>query len=356
MSDQNRTAIPSGISKHIHSSNTTDAIISENLYSEDTTSKNKGESYQTLEGQTVPAHTDKKINPFHVQGVPGCKSCGGSGWKESAKHPHPCNECAKKTVPNIDTYLTKVGQTATPVSEDVKVEKTIPVTEYVEQRKTVPVTSHVEVTKEVPVSTRVPVVENVNVIKEVPVTRLVEKTKEIPVTRTIPYTENVHIHEKVPRTTYEDIIKEVPTTRTREETTTIPVKTVQQHVKETEIIKESPMSKYEIVSEQMPHISEYIPGTTTTETIRVGATTTPYTIGQGTITYTGVQGTQDISGYSFKGLPDCKHCLGEGIRKSLTGKLKPCKYCVKATGNCPMCRNTGWRNDNNKKCDCVYAK
>ena len=362
MTDHTHTAAPSGISKHLYSTNP-DAFSSENIYSEDTTSKNKDESYQTMEGRTVPGHTDQKINPFNVKGVPRCKSCGGSGWKESARHPHPCNECAKKTVPNIDTYVTKVGQTATPVSEEVIIQKTIPVTEYVEQQKVVPVKQQIEVTTNKPVTTNIPVTEDVPVRREVPVTREVERTQQIPVTRTTPYTENVRVQEKIPRTSYEEIVREVPVTKMREETTTIPMTTTTPQIEEREYLKEVPINQHQTITEQVPY-RENIPVKEMTEITRTIPTTSYVDVTkemptQTTIKHHNVEVVEGHTGatIAFRGLPDCNYCYGEGIRKSkLTGRLKPCKYCVKATGNCPLCGNTGWRSDLDKKCSCIYAK
>jgi hypothetical protein len=61
----------------------------------------------------------------------------------------------------------------------------------------------------------------------------------------------------------------------------------------------------------------------------------------------------------FTGVPGCHHCGGAGYVKSKTAsdKMKACKDCVKATGNCPRCGNTGYRLAKpNKKCNCMYAK
>jgi hypothetical protein len=61
----------------------------------------------------------------------------------------------------------------------------------------------------------------------------------------------------------------------------------------------------------------------------------------------------------FQGVPGCKHCGGAGYVKSkmASDKMKACKDCVKATGNCPRCGNTGYRlHKPEKKCNCMYAK
>ena len=125
MSNINPVIPTGGITKMVHSSEP-GATVEENLYSQDKSSLNK-ESYQTLgTNRTVPTHTSEKVNPFNVKGVPGCKECRGSGWKEG-RHPHPCNECAKMTVPIIDTHLTKVGQVSQPILEATTIH-TVPIT------------------------------------------------------------------------------------------------------------------------------------------------------------------------------------------------------------------------------------
>lgn len=87
----------------------------------------------------VTGENAPKINPYGVKGVPGCKKCGGSGWREG-KHPHPCNECAKKTVPVIDKKIAYVSpesakseQTSNMEVVDAPVRKEIKVSEIKEQ-------------------------------------------------------------------------------------------------------------------------------------------------------------------------------------------------------------------------------
>jgi hypothetical protein len=56
---------------------------------------------------------------------------------------------------------------------------------------------------------------------------------------------------------------------------------------------------------------------------------------------------------AYKGLPDCMKCKGAGILEH----NKPCKYCVRRTGNCPVCRNTGMSAlVIGKKCTCIWGK
>jgi hypothetical protein len=333
--------------------------LSENLYSSDKTSKNKDESYQTLEGITVPSHTDQKINPFHVKGVPGCKSCGGSGWKESARHPHPCNECAKITVPNIDTYLTKVGETATSTRDEMTVEKTLPVTGNVQQLKQVPVTRGVEANRTIPTSSYVQSIENTPGKGEYAFTREEERTRDIPRTKTVAYEENVNITGTFPRTTYEDTTMQVPVTRIKEETTTTCYKSSVPYSEEHEFAGNIAGTSSNTVIGQVQS-RENIPFNETTRGTGIYPESSFTSITreippQTTITYQANDG-QTLSTTTLKGQPDCKHCHGSGMRKStISGKLKPCKHCVTAIGNCPACGNTGWRTDKNKKCYCSKA-
>jgi len=276
---------PPGINKHLYSTNP-DSIVGENIYSSDKSSINKEESYQTLDNRTVPVDTGEKINPFNVKGVPGCKECGGSGWKETKRHPHPCNECAKRTVPVIDTYLTKVGHTSTPVVIDQITQPEVQ-TEVVTSQtvETVPVTKEVHHFENVPVTTKVPVTRYEEVTRNVAVDKVDYVTEEVPVVTTTTQTLN-----------------------TEGETHNV-------------ISEEEYRNKY-LLKDSHEHDDE----------AKIG--------------------------YSpFVGLPGCKDCGGEGWRLSkLTGKRKPCDHCVRITGNCPLCGNTGRRLDKDKKCNCIYSK
>jgi hypothetical protein len=59
---------------------------------------------------------------------------------------------------------------------------------------------------------------------------------------------------------------------------------------------------------------------------------------------------------SFKGLPDCEQCRGKAFKVNKRGKLKPCRNCLKQTGNCGICNNTGYKMHNGKKCKCNKLK
>lgn len=343
-----------GISKHLYSTDP-NPIVGENLYSADRTSVNREESYQTLDNRTIPVDTREKINPFNVKGVPGCKQCGGSGWRDDKNHPHPCNECAKKTVPVIDTHLTKVGHTTTPL-----VTSTIPIREEVAIKE--------EVTEPVIQTENVPVT-----VKE-PVLREVEKVEEVPVTKEVHYTENVPVTTKVPVTTYEEVTKNVPVEKTKEITENVKVATRVPVLDEVEKTKMVPMSK-EIIKEPVVEetvIKEPLTGTGLAQGFREGIY--PTTTAGGTLATpidnfemdrnrallkdTHIHDKELKHPYvvPFQGVPGCKECGGDGWRRSkLTGGKKPCRHCVEATGNCPLCENTGMRIDKNKKCKCLYA-
>lgn len=388
---------PSGLSKHIYSTNP-DQIVEDNLYSKDKSSLNKDESYVTLDNKVMPTDTTKKINPFNVKGVPGCRECGGSGWKDT-RHPHPCNECAKRTVPVIDTYLTKVGQTSTPVIEEIEVIKQVPVTEYVDHTKTVPMTRLVEVTNTVPVTKMVEVTETIPKRTTETVTKEVEQIKQVPVTRNVQYIENVQVNEQVPVTKTVPVTKEVPITKTKQVIEQVPVTTTVPITKNIEIMKEVPITKTKQVTENIQvkemipvmeqvEITKSVPTTRYVEVKENLPTTTRITkteenivgstpiIDQGSIenfssNFSDKVNLQDdrnmihnkhhftsVNSAILKGVPGCKHCGGEGQIKSRSGKrMKTCKDCVKMTGNCIICNNSGLRPDNpNKKCECMYGK
>jgi hypothetical protein len=158
-----------GISKHVYSTNPNDNV-EENLYSQDKSSK-QANSYTTIKGEKVRIGTKEKINPFNVQGVPGCVSCGGSGWKAKGKHPHPCNECAKKTVPIIDTNIVKT-------SPQITIDQQVPI-----QRR---------VTTEIPFVTGIQEVRKAMVPRDEGLrqTQIYEEYKQ-PIERTVTVTEHV---------------------------------------------------------------------------------------------------------------------------------------------------------------------
>ncbi len=324
---------PPGMNMHLYSTNP-DAIIGENIYSHDRTSINKEESYQTLDNRTVPVDTGEKVNPFNVKGVPGCKECGGSGWKETKKHPHPCNECAKKTVPVIDTYLTKVGHTTQPAVETHMETTTPPVTvqniRQVEVEGIMPVTREVRYTEDVPVKTQVPVTRYEEIVQNVPVERVDYVTENVPVRTTVPVMEETVAG--VPRTQVTNVTSSSYTGPVTTDyagnygltgTTTIPY----------------------------PVTSEYSYGGMDEVTRNKILTSGQH------IHDSGSKVSESYNLQGFVGVPGCKECGGEGWRLSkLTGRKKPCKHCVSITGNCPLCGNTGRILDNNNKCKCQYGK
>jgi len=78
----------------------------------------KGGSYNPHVNSHVPLerHGNEIINPVGVQGVFGCKECGGSGYKTKGSKPHPCNECAKKNAdPNYKIKLSNKSKHTIPV-------------------------------------------------------------------------------------------------------------------------------------------------------------------------------------------------------------------------------------------------
>jgi len=318
---------PAGISKHLHSVDT-DSGIEENIYERDKSSLNKDESYQTLDNKTISTHTKEKINPFNVRGVPGCHHCGGSGWID-AKKPHPCNECAKQTVPIIDTYMTKVGVPAKEVVENVNVTKTIqvieerPVTKFVEETKFIPVTKMVEVVEEVqPVTTTIP-------------TTVYETVREVPLTRNLEYTQNVEVRQQIPVTTTAKVTKEVPLTRNVEVIKTVPI------VKTKQVTEDVPLIEQVHVTKNIPvTVVENYPGGVENLQINQPAE------------------VKIIKTEVLYGVKGCNQCGGEGKipSKKTKGKMRACAQCTKDTGNCIICQNTGLRLDNTaKRCNCQYG-
>jgi hypothetical protein len=69
--------------------------------------------------------------------------------------------------------------------------------------------------------------------------------------------------------------------------------------------------------------------------------------------------TGNTQGKKLTGVPGCTKCGGTGYKakKEKEGKIKPCKVCVRATGMCLLCNNTGMRVDKaGKKCKCREDK
>jgi hypothetical protein len=64
-----------------------------------------------------------------------------------------------------------------------------------------------------------------------------------------------------------------------------------------------------------------------------------------------------LPGKKWVGIPGCTKCGGSGYKKKDDKEGKPCKLCVKATGVCPLCNNTGVRSDKaGKPCKCKDDK
>jgi hypothetical protein len=203
-----------GISKHVYSTNPNDNV-EENIYSQDHSSKQKN-TFTTIKGEKVQVGTKEKVNPFNVQGVPGCTECGGSGWKGKGKHPHPCNECAKKTVPIIDTNVVKTSP-QTIIEQQVPVQKKVttevPFVTGIQETRKVAVPKYEERIEQVevprmkeeleyikqPITTYETVVENVPVTKQVPKTEL----EDIPVMKLEEKSDIVNVKKMVPTTEYE---------------------------------------------------------------------------------------------------------------------------------------------------------
>lgn len=367
----------SGINKHLYSTNP-DLIVGENIYSSDKTSINKEESYQTLDNKTISLDTGDKVNPFHVKGVPGCKSCGGSGWKDAGKHPHPCNECAKITVPVIDTYLTKVGHTTGPLAETAPADKIfsrdVQERDYVPTREVtvtrdVPITREIKYTEEVPVRTQVPVIRYEEQVENMPVERVEYITENVPITTTttVPLTDvdqnirnqqattsssEVYFGTDITQGVYSEINPAISGTATSSGlSSSIPVRLDENFSGYQDINREVERNRL-LAKDSHVHDDKLIKETNlpVPTTGELTGTNIPDYITSQTVGTTG-------QFMNFVGVPGCKECGGDGWRRSkLTGAKKPCRHCISITGNCPLCGNTGRRLDKDKKCKCIYAK
>jgi len=232
-------------------------------------------------------------------------------------------------------------------------------------KTTVPVTKMVEVVKEVPVTREEKFVENVEILEKVPVTTYQEVTKEVPIKKTKQLVENVQVITTEPVTQTVEVIRNVPVLTTKTVTENIEVKTQVPITEQVEVTKTVPVTRYVNVVENYPTTSTV---TKTEETV-MGAQPISREI-----LYTR-EGIEDLKinqeghvinsqGYEsmiksqvLYGVPGCTHCGGTGqINKTKSKGKKACTDCVKTTGNCIVCQNTGFKNgDASKNCNCQYG-
>jgi len=203
------------------------------------------------------------------------------------------------------------------------------------------------------------------------------------ITQTIPEThmETKYVTQTVPVqhpvTTERTVVtgvqetKQIPVTKLEERIEHIPVKTVVPHTEYQTVTETHPVNPQTFNKDNFNMTSGNYTQSTTTHVGTTGMSTGIPT-GMPSITHSGSTGhmSSDLhsagmpstglgSNFNYAGVPDCKHCHGQGYIKSKlhSDKMKACKDCVKATGNCPRCGNTGYRiNKPNKKCNCMYAK
>jgi hypothetical protein len=211
------------------------------------------------------------VNPMNVQGQPGCKRCGGKGWREG-KNPHPCNECAKLSVPIIDTTTLKKGENIG-----------VPSGTFVYDQQLTP-----------------------GVVDSLPGHSVVP-------THSVLGGQNTIIQGQTTVPTCQTVLPQT--------TTVLPCQTVLPQTTCQNVILDQ----------------NVIPGQTFISNAPIVSGTT--------------------SSIGFTGLADCTTCQGTGYRKSLLGKLKPCKSCIKATGNCAICNNSGYKlHKPDRKCSCVHGQ
>jgi hypothetical protein len=184
-------------------------------------------------------------------------------------------------------------------------------------------------------------------------------------TKDVDVTENVEVTERIPRTVMETVDRVVPQIKTKEVTETVPVREVKsvtetvrqvenvpithdiQQTRMVEVAETVPVTNYTYVTEKVPvtrnvTITENIPTTKIVPDI-MPPVNLPF------LTTESSPQTQNV----YRGLPDCTRCTGSGILNS----GKSCERCVKATGNCAVCKNTGLiLSDTNLKCNCLHGK
>jgi hypothetical protein len=67
----------------------------------------------------------------------------------------------------------------------------------------------------------------------------------------------------------------------------------------------------------------------------------------------------ELSKKVFVGIPNCSGCGGSGYLRATAkhGEMIPCMDCVKVSGHCPECNNTGYKIVRHaKKCKCPYGE
>jgi predicted acyltransferase (DUF342 family) len=313
-----------------------------------------------------------------------------------------------KTVP-----VTKTHQ----IVEQVPVKTTVPVTEQVEVTKSVPVTRTKQVVENVEVKSTVPVTENVTVTKQVPITRNVEVVQHVPITGSIQTDARIYAQEGINtsnlintqthghhlnqhglhgQTTLlnqnlgSNLQTNFNTQPLLNQTTLIEGQQLYNSGLTTGIPTTMPVQGSGIVEtgyssgiqtgipttvpiqgqtfiEGQSHlykgghlhgqgIRTVDPITTGVNNLNLNTNTVPLTTNVVDVPITTAPIVGGVSS-NYRGIPGCKICHGVGYRKSKKhAHMKACKPCVKATGQCGVCSNSGIRMDDHKPCTCYYAK
>jgi len=253
------------------------------------------------------------------------------------------------------------------VTETRPVHETANVTRIVEQDRTIPVQRTREVIDQVGIKTLHNVTELKDVTRTVPVTTMKQVTENVAVKSTVPVIDGYHIkkeietHEKIPITETVQVTKEIDVTKKQivDETHTR-TGTIEQtgHFQKDYIVEGGRKEFQEREFLDRQHLQGQTHGQKEIITEKT------------TITDTHVGGLQQSGMYKHDengiplppkrlGLADCKDCGGAGyFLSNRKHNYKACRKCVKKTGLCAVCNQTGIRFDNTEKdnkCKCKYA-
>jgi len=282
------------------------------------------------------------------------------------------------------------------IVEQVPVKTMVNVTENVDVTRSVPVTRTKQVVENVSVTSTVPVTEHVQVTKSYPVTKHVEVTQHVPINMTQNLiTDNFaqlglneqHLHQQGTNlhlqsgqlhsqglNTHQTLIEgqhHLGGIQTAGISTTLPLQGSNhlhnqgQFVQGTQFVEGSHLHNQGqfvqgtqfVEGSHLHNQGQFVEGSHLNQASHLhqgGLQTTQPILSSGNYISTT---TSSLPVTNYRGIPGCKVCQGIGFRKSKKhAHMKACKPCVKATGQCGVCNNTGIRLDDHKNCTCYYAK